>query len=67
MGMAYLAKEQEGQAVPSLGQGKVSAIHLLAFSPGNSEGNYSSCSEATNIDLLCRFSFMLGSKHQGPA
>lgn len=32
---------------------------------GNGEGNYSSCSETSNIDLVCRFSFMLGGKHQG--
>lgn len=34
---------------------------------GDSEGNYSSCSETADVDLVCRFSFMLGSKHPGPA
>lgn len=34
MGMAYLAKEQEGQAlVAALRVGVVSAVQLLAFSP----------------------------------
>lgn len=65
--MAYLAKEQEGQALAAalrVGGSQCGSAPCLQSCLGNSEGNYSSCSETANVDLLCRFSFMLGSKHR---
>jgi len=39
------------------------SVPRLQFCLGNRKENYSSCSETTNINLDCRFSFMLGGQH----